>query len=90
MTSAPWVASASVATRGAARDTTTLRSTAHTLKGTAGNFGAERVVAAARRLEELAASDSLGEADGALRELEAALMELRQALTPHTAAEAIC
>jgi signal transduction histidine kinase/CheY-like chemotaxis protein len=73
-----------------ARDAATLRSAAHTLKGTAGNFGAGRVVAAARRLEEQGASDTLGEADGVLRELEAALRELQEALTPHTTAEAVC
>jgi|GEM_PF-1060963 FOG: HPt domain len=53
---------------------------AHSLKGSAANFGAAGVVNAARRLEELGRSGTTEGASELLQLLEAALEELRPAL----------
>jgi CheY-like chemotaxis protein len=58
-----------------------LRDAAHKLKGSASNFGAERVVAAALRLEQMGSADKL-QCEEAYRELEIALAALHEALAP--------
>lgn len=57
-----------------------LERVAHSLKGSAGNFGAAKVVSAALRLEELGRSGTTEGAGQLLQFLEAALEELRPAL----------
>jgi two-component system sensor histidine kinase/response regulator len=55
---------------------------AHTLKGLAANFGAERAVAAAAAVERLAKAHSSDGLTGAVAELDESLNELLTALTP--------
>ena len=57
-----------------------LERAAHTLKGAAGNFGAEGVVAAAQKLEEMGRTGKLAEAEAACVGLEAEMNCLNQAL----------
>lgn len=61
-------------------DAEQLRRTAHTLKGSSGNFLASNVAAAARRVEELARAGNLAEAPAALAALELLLDRLHAAL----------
>ena len=65
----------------AAGDSRTLRRLAHTLKNSADNLGAGQGVAAAWRLESLAASENLAEAPAALVVLEAEMGRLLPALS---------
>jgi PAS domain S-box-containing protein len=58
---------------------------AHTLKGTASNFGARATVAAARRLEEMGRSKDLAEAEAAYTALEIEVERLIAALTSYAA-----
>jgi CheY-like chemotaxis protein len=53
---------------------------AHTLKGTASNFGAHLVVATAQRLEQMGRTSDLASADAVCADLEAALERLNVAL----------
>jgi CheY-like chemotaxis protein len=74
----------------AAREAETLGEAAHQLKGSSSNFGAERVVAAALRLEQMGTARCFDEADLAFRELEEALAELHEALASSATVEAAC
>jgi HPt (histidine-containing phosphotransfer) domain-containing protein len=58
----------------------TLQRAAHTLKGSADNFGAERVVTAAWQLEQFAIAGDLGKSSESLAKLEQELEALKQAL----------
>jgi signal transduction histidine kinase/DNA-binding response OmpR family regulator len=69
----------------AAGDSRTLRRLAHTLKNSADNVGAGQGVAAAWRLESLAARENLAEARTALPELEREMSRLLPALARLTA-----
>ncbi len=71
-------------------DAAMLKGSAHKLKGTAGNFGAGRVVAAALRLEQMGAARQLDGAADACGELETALGQLHDLLAPWTLAGAAC
>lgn len=62
------------------RDAQTLERSAHSLKGSVANFGAEPVVQAALRLETMGRNRSLEQAAEALAQLEAALERLRPEL----------
>jgi signal transduction histidine kinase/CheY-like chemotaxis protein/HPt (histidine-containing phosphotransfer) domain-containing protein len=73
---------ASVRDAGDAGASAELRDAAHKLKGSAANFGAERVVAAALRLEHMGSAGQLAECGEACRELENALSQLHEALAP--------
>jgi PAS domain S-box-containing protein len=73
-----WMAGARRAA--AARDGPALRRAAHTLKGSASNFGAEEFCAAALRVEEMGRRGELAGAEVALDEMEIALTRLRAAL----------
>jgi HPt (histidine-containing phosphotransfer) domain-containing protein len=64
----------------AADDCRTLRRLAHTLKNTADNLGALQGVAAAARLEGLAAKENLAEAPSALADLQAEMSRLLPAV----------
>jgi HPt (histidine-containing phosphotransfer) domain-containing protein len=55
---------------------------AHTLKGLASNFGAERAVSAAAEIERLAKARQSAGLPAAITELEESLDELIAALTP--------
>ncbi len=59
-----------------------LMAAAHHLKGSAVNFGARRVVAAAQRLEQMGAGNHFAAAAETLEELHEALEELREVLAP--------
>ncbi len=65
-----------------------LMAAAHHLKGSAVNFGAGRVVAAAQRLEQLGAGNHFDDAAETLEELRQALEELREVLAPAGAEDA--
>ncbi len=65
----------------AAGDAQRLEKTAHTLKGTASNFGAHGVVQFARELEFIGREGSLTEAVDKLAALEGELQEALQALS---------
>jgi signal transduction histidine kinase/HPt (histidine-containing phosphotransfer) domain-containing protein/ActR/RegA family two-component response regulator len=71
-------------------DAALLKRGAHGLKGSASNFGAAAVVAAAQRLEEMGAAGQLGEAERACEELAAALAQLHDALIHWSPAGAPC
>src|SRR5579883_987179 len=73
----------------AAHDSAELRATAHSLKGSSGNFGAERVVAAAFRLEQLGSTGEFEEAGRVCQELEDALTELHDALALSVTAKTV-
>ena len=64
-------------------DAPRLRRAAHTIKGSAATFVAERAAAAALRLENLAKAGQLDEAPAALAELEAELERVKPQLTGH-------
>jgi len=64
-------------------DAPRLRRAAHTIKGSAATFVAERAAAAALRLENLAKAGQLDEAPAALAELEAELDRIKPQLTGH-------
>ncbi len=74
----------------AARDAGRLREAAHSLKGSSCNFGAERVTAAALRLEQMGADGRFDDSEDVYRELEMALAELHEVLAPAADAEAAC
>src|SRR5262245_32147093 len=59
-----------------------LQRTAHTLKGLASNFGAERAVTAAAEVERLAKARQSSGLPAAITELEESLDELIAALVP--------
>jgi len=59
-----------------------LQRAAHTLKGLASNFGAERAVAAAAEVERLAKARQSAGLPAAITELEESLDELIAALAP--------
>jgi len=63
-------------------DSSRMQRAAHTLKGLASNFGAERAVAAAASLERLAKLNQTAIVPAALTELEESLDELIAALAP--------
>ena len=63
-------------------DPSRLHRAAHTLKGLASNFGAERAVAAAAEVEDLAKARQSAGLPAAITELEEALDELIAALAP--------
>jgi CheY-like chemotaxis protein/HPt (histidine-containing phosphotransfer) domain-containing protein len=65
----------------AAGDSRTLRRLAHTLKNSADNLGASQGVAAAARLESLAAKENLAAAPAAVAELEREMSRLLPAVT---------
>lgn len=65
-----------------AGDCSRMQRAAHTLKGLASNFGAERAVAAAAALERLAKTNQAAGIPAALTELEESLDELIAALAP--------
>jgi len=67
-----------------AGDAVRMHRAAHTLKGLASNFGAERAVAAAAEAERLAKANQSAGLPAAIRELEEAIAELIGALTPST------
>lgn len=69
-----WVADAVAAVE--ARDAEATRLAGHLLAGTLSNFGADRAIAAARRLELMGKTKHLADADGALADLRAAIEEL--------------
>jgi two-component system, sensor histidine kinase and response regulator len=71
-------------------DTTRLYNAAHTLKGSAGNFGAERVTLVAERLEVRAKEHDLRTAAQVLVTLEAEIDRLIVALTAHDKAAVRC
>jgi two-component system sensor histidine kinase/response regulator len=71
-------------------DAALVNGSAHKLKGSAGTFGAARVVATALRLEEMGEADQLEDAAEVCAELETALSELRDSLVRWAPAEAIC
>jgi signal transduction histidine kinase/AmiR/NasT family two-component response regulator/HPt (histidine-containing phosphotransfer) domain-containing protein len=62
------------------KDAGRLKFAAHTLKGAAGNFGAQRTVAAALRLETLAGAEDFAAAAEACAILEEAVAQCREAL----------
>ena len=62
------------------RDAKQVRELAHMLKGSASNFGADRVVALSRTIEELAGADDLEPVADAVAELVIAYRELSRAL----------
>jgi two-component system, sensor histidine kinase and response regulator len=74
----------------AAQDAAALNKAAHCLKGSAANFGAERVVAATRQLEQIPPTSCFDEARELCRELEEALTELHEALVSLATAAAPC
>jgi HPt (histidine-containing phosphotransfer) domain-containing protein len=57
-----------------------LADAAHAIKGSVGNFSAPVALAAAQRLERLARSGDLHDADAASAALEAEIIRLRAAL----------
>ena len=63
-----------------ARDARALERSAHTLKGSVGNFGADAAFQAALRLEKIGRSGDLMGVDEAYRALEAEMERLRPAL----------
>lgn len=70
------------------QDAGTLRRTAHSLKGSAGNLGASVVYATAARVEQLAVCEQVGIAD-AVRQLALEVDELRVALEELISAPAV-
>ncbi len=68
------------------RESEHVRTTAHALKGAAGNIGATGLFDAARRLEQIGASGDLGEVDEAWRQLSAEAAEVINVLTPWSTA----
>lgn len=64
----------------AARDPRGVYCAGHLLVGTLSTFGAERSVAAARRLEALGRTEDLSDAPAALEELETAYCQLLEEL----------
>jgi HPt (histidine-containing phosphotransfer) domain-containing protein len=64
----------------AARDAPALERSAHTLKGSVGNFGAEAAFQAALRLERIGRSRDLSGAEEALQALEGEMERLRPVL----------
>jgi two-component system, sensor histidine kinase and response regulator len=66
-----------------AGDAARLQRAAHTLKGLASNFGAERAVAAAAEVERLAKANQSSGMPAAVIELEESLDELVAALAPN-------
>ena len=66
-----------------ARDAAALRFSAHTLKGALMNFGAERAVSAAQRLEAQGREQQLAGIEELYRELVAAWSELARELNSH-------
>jgi HPt (histidine-containing phosphotransfer) domain-containing protein len=62
------------------KDAAAARLTAHTLKGTGGNFGASRMQALASAIEEKGRSGLLDGADAALIQLRAECARVREAL----------
>ncbi|MCP9463753.1 MAG: response regulator [Nitrospira sp.] len=67
----------------AAQDASAVERAAHTLKSTAGNLRANKVVAVASRLEELARHKRLEEVKPLVAELEAAVLQLVSVLRRH-------
>ncbi len=65
---------------GARQDAKALDNAAHSLKGSAGNFGAEAAVAAAERLEQMARAGDLSHAAEACIALEEEIGRLCKAL----------
>jgi two-component system, sensor histidine kinase and response regulator len=63
-------------------DTSSMQRAAHTLKGLASNFGAQRAIAAAAALEKLAKCQQSDGMRAAIQELEESLDELIAALAP--------
>lgn len=63
-----------------ARDARALERTAHTLKGSVGNFGADAAFHAAFQLEKMGRSGNLTGVDEAYQALEAEMERLRPAL----------
>jgi len=63
-------------------DTPRLHRAAHTLKGLAANFGAERAVTAAAEVERLAKANQSAGMPAAITELDESLDELIAALSP--------
>jgi HPt (histidine-containing phosphotransfer) domain-containing protein len=61
-------------------DATRVEHTAHGLKGSVANFGAEPAVNAAREIETLGHNRDLAQVDSSLKALEAALAALRPEL----------
>ncbi|MFA9477520.1 Hpt domain-containing protein [Phycisphaerales bacterium AB-hyl4] len=61
-------------------DAASVRRIAHTLKGSAGVFGAEPVVEAALRLEQMGKAEQLGDAPEALARLQVEADRLMEAL----------
>jgi HPt (histidine-containing phosphotransfer) domain-containing protein len=71
-------------------DTPRLHRAAHTLKGLAANFGAERAVAAAAEVERLAKANQSTGMPAAITELEESLDELIAALVPMQISRSRC
>jgi len=71
---------ASLAEALAKRDAGATRLTAHTLKGTAGNFGAWRMQTLARAIEDKGRDAALDGASAILTELRAECVRVREAL----------
>ncbi len=65
----------------AARDAATVSRAAHTIKGSAGNFGAKRLAAVSLRMEQLAKEETLEEARALLPDLKADFAQTVTALT---------
>ncbi len=65
---------------GERQDAKALENAAHSLKGSAGNFGAEAAVAAAERLEQMARAEDLTDAAAACIALEEEIGRLCTAL----------
>lgn len=65
----------------ASRDARALERAAHTLKGSVGNFGAERAFQAALRLERMGRVNDLLGVEEAFATLEAEIVRLQPALT---------
>ena len=71
---------AAIAKALAAGDAAAIEAAAHKMKGSVANFGSERAVDAARRLEELARQRDLAAARPVVRELKAEIARLSRAL----------
>ena len=61
-------------------DSDALERAAHTVKGSVGNFAAKPAFQAAQRIEQIGRDGNMGEAEEAVRVLEAELERLKPAL----------